>query len=143
MPLTTKIVAGLLAGSVGNPADVAMVRMQADGRGIVPDGEPGDAGDGVAAGIVRPVQGDDSGEGVDEGRADDPRDGELRCGIHGGSGFEPGGRDQDEGDEHEGGGGESGAVRRGGGLCREDGEGGGVGGAVQRVEIQIISRQSI
>ncbi|KAL6523650.1 Mitochondrial uncoupling protein 5 [Orobanche gracilis] len=36
MPLTRKIVAGLIAGgvgaSVGNPADVAMVRMQADGR---------------------------------------------------------------------------------------------------------------
>ena len=36
MPLTTKIAAGLIAGgigaAVGNPADVAMVRMQADGR---------------------------------------------------------------------------------------------------------------
>ncbi|KAK3017684.1 hypothetical protein RJ639_004051 [Escallonia herrerae] len=36
MPLTSKIGAGLLAGgigaAVGNPADVAMVRMQADGR---------------------------------------------------------------------------------------------------------------
>lgn len=36
MPLTRKIVAGLIAGgigaAVGNPADVAMVRMQADGR---------------------------------------------------------------------------------------------------------------
>ncbi|KAJ0098151.1 hypothetical protein Patl1_28297 [Pistacia atlantica] len=36
MPLTSKIVAGLIAGgigaAVGNPADVAMVRMQADGR---------------------------------------------------------------------------------------------------------------
>ncbi|XP_021903570.1 mitochondrial uncoupling protein 5 [Carica papaya] len=36
MPLTRKIVAGLVAGgigaAVGNPADVAMVRMQADGR---------------------------------------------------------------------------------------------------------------
>ncbi|KAL1833566.1 hypothetical protein ACET3Z_003217 [Daucus carota] len=36
MPLTTKIGAGLIAGgvgaAVGNPADVAMVRMQADGR---------------------------------------------------------------------------------------------------------------
>lgn len=36
MPLTKKIVAGLIAGgigaAVGNPADVAMVRMQADGR---------------------------------------------------------------------------------------------------------------
>ncbi|XVF01522.1 hypothetical protein REPUB_Repub04eG0096100 [Reevesia pubescens] len=36
MPLTSKIVAGLFAGgvgaAVGNPADVAMVRMQADGR---------------------------------------------------------------------------------------------------------------
>ncbi|GER47141.1 mitochondrial substrate carrier family protein [Striga asiatica] len=36
MPLSRKIVAGLIAGgigaAVGNPADVAMVRMQADGR---------------------------------------------------------------------------------------------------------------
>lgn len=36
MPLSKKIVAGLIAGgigaAVGNPADVAMVRMQADGR---------------------------------------------------------------------------------------------------------------
>lgn len=36
MPLTRKIAAGLIAGgigaAVGNPADVAMVRMQADGR---------------------------------------------------------------------------------------------------------------
>ncbi|XP_057426991.1 mitochondrial uncoupling protein 5-like [Lotus japonicus] len=36
MPLTSKITAGLIAGgigaAVGNPADVAMVRMQADGR---------------------------------------------------------------------------------------------------------------
>jgi solute carrier family 25 oxoglutarate transporter 11 len=36
MPVTKKIVAGLIAGgigaAVGNPADVAMVRMQADGR---------------------------------------------------------------------------------------------------------------
>lgn len=36
MPLTRKITAGLIAGAigaaVGNPADVAMVRMQADGR---------------------------------------------------------------------------------------------------------------
>ncbi|XVE93191.1 hypothetical protein REPUB_Repub01dG0168900 [Reevesia pubescens] len=36
LPLTRKIVAGLIAGgvgaAVGNPADVAMVRMQADGR---------------------------------------------------------------------------------------------------------------
>ena len=36
LPLTSKIVAGLIAGgvgaAVGNPADVAMVRMQADGR---------------------------------------------------------------------------------------------------------------
>ncbi|KAJ4845926.1 Mitochondrial uncoupling protein 5 [Turnera subulata] len=36
MPLPTKIIAGLVAGgigaAVGNPADVAMVRMQADGR---------------------------------------------------------------------------------------------------------------
>ncbi|XWS45010.1 hypothetical protein CRYUN_Cryun15aG0098900 [Craigia yunnanensis] len=36
MPLSSKIVAGLIAGgigaAVGNPADVAMVRMQADGR---------------------------------------------------------------------------------------------------------------
>ncbi|MQK21474.1 solute carrier family 25 protein, partial [Escherichia coli] len=36
MPLTRKIAAGLVAGgigaAVGNPADVAMVRMQADGR---------------------------------------------------------------------------------------------------------------
>ncbi|XP_030528371.1 mitochondrial uncoupling protein 5 [Rhodamnia argentea] len=36
IPLTQKIVAGLIAGgigaAVGNPADVAMVRMQADGR---------------------------------------------------------------------------------------------------------------
>ncbi|XP_057415077.1 mitochondrial uncoupling protein 5-like [Lotus japonicus] len=36
MPLTNKIAAGLIAGgigaAVGNPADVAMVRMQADGR---------------------------------------------------------------------------------------------------------------
>lgn len=36
MPLTRKIVAGLIAGgigaAIGNPADVAMVRMQADGR---------------------------------------------------------------------------------------------------------------
>ncbi|XP_004509679.1 mitochondrial uncoupling protein 5-like [Cicer arietinum] len=36
MPLTSKIAAGLIAGgigaAVGNPADVAMVRMQADGR---------------------------------------------------------------------------------------------------------------
>ncbi|XVE66592.1 hypothetical protein DITRI_Ditri08aG0090800 [Diplodiscus trichospermus] len=36
LPLTSKIVAGLVAGgvgaAVGNPADVAMVRMQADGR---------------------------------------------------------------------------------------------------------------
>lgn len=36
LPITKKIVAGLIAGSVGaavgNPADVAMVRMQADGR---------------------------------------------------------------------------------------------------------------
>ncbi|KAL3721796.1 hypothetical protein ACJRO7_034179 [Eucalyptus globulus] len=36
MPLTRKIVAGLIAGgigaAVGNPADLAMVRMQADGR---------------------------------------------------------------------------------------------------------------
>ncbi|KAG8373427.1 hypothetical protein BUALT_Bualt11G0023100 [Buddleja alternifolia] len=36
IPLTKKIVAGLIAGgvgaAVGNPADVAMVRMQADGR---------------------------------------------------------------------------------------------------------------
>lgn len=36
MPLTTKITAGLISGgigaAVGNPADVAMVRMQADGR---------------------------------------------------------------------------------------------------------------
>lgn len=36
LPLTSKIMAGLIAGgvgaAVGNPADVAMVRMQADGR---------------------------------------------------------------------------------------------------------------
>lgn len=36
MPLSSKIIAGLIAGAigaaVGNPADVAMVRMQADGR---------------------------------------------------------------------------------------------------------------
>ncbi|MFQ6662744.1 hypothetical protein Gotur_030496 [Gossypium turneri] len=36
LPLTSKILAGLIAGgvgaAVGNPADVAMVRMQADGR---------------------------------------------------------------------------------------------------------------
>ncbi|KAG6742617.1 hypothetical protein POTOM_053538 [Populus tomentosa] len=36
MPLVRKIVAGLISGAVGaavgNPADVAMVRMQADGR---------------------------------------------------------------------------------------------------------------
>ncbi|KAE8706947.1 Mitochondrial uncoupling protein 6 [Hibiscus syriacus] len=36
MPLTSKIAAGLIAGgigaAIGNPADVAMVRMQADGR---------------------------------------------------------------------------------------------------------------
>ncbi|KAL7104315.1 hypothetical protein ACP275_08G236300 [Erythranthe tilingii] len=40
MPLTSKIGAGLVAGgigaAVGNPADVAMVRMQADGRLPVP-----------------------------------------------------------------------------------------------------------
>ncbi|WCJ31966.1 uncoupling protein 5 [Euphorbia peplus] len=41
MPLSSKIAAGLIAGgigaAVGNPADVAMVRMQADGR--LPPGE--------------------------------------------------------------------------------------------------------
>ncbi|KAL9160753.1 hypothetical protein ABFS82_08G221300 [Erythranthe guttata] len=40
MPLTSKIGAGLVAGgigaAVGNPADVAMVRMQADGRLPIP-----------------------------------------------------------------------------------------------------------
>lgn len=68
---------------------------------VVSDGESSDAGDGVAAGVVRPVQGDDLGEGVDEGGVDDARDGELR----GGGGIEPGGCDQDEGDDYEGGGG--------------------------------------
>ncbi|KAJ1389350.1 Mitochondrial substrate/solute carrier [Sesbania bispinosa] len=67
MPLTRKITAGLIAGgigaAVGNPADVAMVRMQAD------------------VGFVRPIQGDDCGERVDEGRAWDPRCGEFAAGF--------------------------------------------------------------
>ncbi|KAL0342981.1 UNVERIFIED_CONTAM: Mitochondrial uncoupling protein 5 [Sesamum angustifolium] len=72
---------------------------------VVPHSEPSDAGDGVAAGVLRPVQGDDFGEGSDEGRTGDTRHGKLRSGVRGGGGVEPGGRDQDTSDEHEGGGG--------------------------------------
>ncbi|KAJ6370331.1 hypothetical protein OIU76_028580 [Salix suchowensis] len=96
MPLASKIGAGLISGAVGaavgNPADVAMVRMQADGRlpvdhrrnyksvvdalsqmskqegvaslwrGLESNGQPCDDCDGVAACIIRPGQGDDPGE---------------------------------------------------------------------------------
>ncbi|KAK9285823.1 hypothetical protein L1049_025024 [Liquidambar formosana] len=103
MPLVRKIGAGLVAGgigaAVGNPADVAMVRMQADGRlplaerrnyksvidaitrmskqegitslvaRLIPYGEPRDDRDGLTAGVVRSDQGDDLSKGLDEGRA--------------------------------------------------------------------------
>lgn len=70
---------------------------------VEPDREQGDDSDGVAVGVIRPVQGDDTGEWPDEGRAGDPRNGELRSRVRGVGGVEPGGRDKDEGDEHEGG----------------------------------------
>ena len=80
-------------------------------------GEPRDARDGVAACVVRPVQGGDTGEGVDARRFGDARDGELRGGVRGGGGVEPRRRDQDARDEHEGGGRGGAAVHRSVGLC--------------------------
>lgn len=87
---------------------------------IIPHCEPRHGGDGVAAGIVRSVQGNDCGEEFDGGGAGDARDGELRGGVRGGGGVESGGRDKDPGDEHEGGGGKGGAVQWRGGLRDED-----------------------
>ncbi|KAJ6790887.1 putative mitochondrial uncoupling protein 5 [Iris pallida] len=163
-PLPRKIAAGLLAGgigaAVGNPADVAMVRMQADGRLPVSERrnyrsaadaisrmvrsegigslarerahrQPGDDRDGEPAVDVRRGEGGDRAEGGHGGRAGDARDG--GGGGGGGGDVEPGGRDQDEGDEHEGGEGGAAAVLGGAGLRDEDGEGGGADGALQGV----------
>ncbi|KAF3493211.1 hypothetical protein DY000_02057209 [Brassica cretica] len=77
---------------------------------FVDDDQQSDARDGVAAGYVRLGERDDFGERVDEGRARDSRDVELRGGVCGFGRVEPGGCDQDESDEYEGGGGENGAV---------------------------------
>ncbi|KAJ6850259.1 putative mitochondrial uncoupling protein 5 [Iris pallida] len=165
-PLPRKIAAGLLAGgigaAVGNPADVAMVRMQADGRlpaaerrnpvrrrrdlahgagrgGRVPlarelaDGEPRDDRHREPAVDVRPGEGEHTAEGGDGGRAGDARGGQPGGGAGGGGGVEPGGRGEDEGDEHEGGEGDAAAVRGGARLRDEDGEGGGADGPVQGV----------
>ncbi|KAL0367929.1 UNVERIFIED_CONTAM: Mitochondrial uncoupling protein 4 [Sesamum calycinum] len=107
---------------------------------VVPHSEPSDAGDGVAAGVLRPVQGDDFGEGSDERRTGDTRHGKLRSGVRGGGGVEPGGRDQDTSDEHEGGGGDGGAVQWGGGLRDEDDKGRGPM-ALYKGFIPTISRQ--
>lgn len=110
---------------------------------IISYGEPRHGGDCVAAGVVRSVQGDDFGEELDEGRAGDARDGELCSGVRGGGGVEPSGRDKDAGNEHEGGGGEGGAVQRRGGLRGEDDQSGGVNGALQRIYSDHIEAGSV
>ncbi|KAF3603938.1 hypothetical protein F2Q69_00036520, partial [Brassica cretica] len=74
---------------------------------FVDDDKQSDARDGVAAGYVRLGERDDFGERIDERRARDSRDVELRGGVCGFGRVEPGGCDQDESDEYEGGCGET------------------------------------
>ncbi|CDY38708.1 BnaC01g27890D [Brassica napus] len=77
---------------------------------FVDDDKQSDARDGIAAGYVRLGERDDFEVRVDERRARDSRDVGLRGGVCGFGRVEPGGCDQDESDEYEGGGGENGAV---------------------------------
>lgn len=100
---------------------------------VIAYGEPRDDRDGVAIGVVRSDKGDDIGEGSDEGRAWDSRDGEFRGGVCGRGGVESGGCYKDESDEYEGGGRGDAAVQWGVGLCDEDGESGGADGSLQRI----------
>ncbi|KAK9062110.1 hypothetical protein SSX86_019295 [Deinandra increscens subsp. villosa] len=117
MRLWKKIGAGLIAGgigaAVGNPADVAMVRMQADGRLPAPMarfiayGEPRHVSDSVTIGVIRSDQGDDIGERCDGGWARDSCDREFCRRVCGLGGHKPGGCDQDEDYEYEGGAGKA------------------------------------
>ncbi|KAF2283903.1 hypothetical protein GH714_017078 [Hevea brasiliensis] len=142
MPLASKIAAGLIAGgigaAVGNPADVAMVRMQADGRlppaqrAATTRAQPGYAGDSIAASIIRPIQGNDPGKKIDARWTWNPRDSKFRGGIRGIGSIKSSGRDKDKGDEHEGGSRGGATVCRGVRLRNKDCEGGGSDGAVQR-----------
>lgn len=101
--------------------------------GLRPDREQGHARDGLPAGVLRPDQGVDTEQRHHEGRARDPCDRELRRGVRGCRGLQPGGCDQDASDEYEGGAGLPAAVLGRHGLLPQDGPIGGADGALQRV----------